>query len=350
MANRYRNQNYGRGGYGNRSPENDRGGYRSEYDRERYGSSDFGGGGFDYDREENYFGSGRQQYGQGYTGTQSGRGYGSYNRNFEDDYSFGGSSQSGRGGYSRGMGSDYDRGGYYGQGGYGGGEYGRYGETERGYSGRGYYGGGESFYGQGGGGFNAYGGGGTYGAYGDRAGYGRGYRGGYLESERGYNTEGRGYNQEDRGWWDRASDEVASWFGDEEAERRRRMDYRQSDGGQHRGRGPRNYKRSDDRISEDINDRLTDSYYLDASDVEVEVSSGEVVLTGTVDSRYAKRMAEDIAEDVSGVKNVENRIRVKQNNYGQSDSLYGETTAGTTSGTSGSSETTGKSRSKTASS
>jgi len=30
----------------------------------------------------------------------------------------------------------------------------------------------------------------------------------------------------DRGWWDRASDEVSSWLGDEEAERRRRLDAR----------------------------------------------------------------------------------------------------------------------------
>ena len=29
---------------------------------------------------------------------------------------------------------------------------------------------------------------------------------------------------DERGFWDRASDEVASWFGDDEAERRRRGD------------------------------------------------------------------------------------------------------------------------------
>ena len=51
---------------------------------------------------------------------------------------------------------------------------------------------------------------------------------------------------------------------------------------------------------------------LDASDIEVEVSGGGDVLTGTVESRYAKRLAEDIAEEVSGVKNVENRLRVNQ--------------------------------------
>ena len=95
-----------------------------------------------------------------------------------------------------------------------------------------------------------------------------------------------------------ASDEVSSWFGDHDAERRRREDQR----GEHRGRGPKNYTRSDDRIREDVNDRLSDDPFVDASNIEVQVSSCEVTLTGTVDSREAKRRAEDSAERVSGVK------------------------------------------------
>lgn len=81
--------------------------------------------------------------------------------------------------------------------------------------------------------------------------------------------------------------------------------------GKHRGKGPRNYKRTDDRIQEDINDRLTDDPFVDASDVDVSVKSCEVILTGTVDSRGAKRRAEDIAESVSGVMHIENRIKVR---------------------------------------
>ena len=38
-----------------------------------------------------------------------------------------------------------------------------------------------------------------------------------------------GRSRDERGFWDRASDEVASWFGDEDAERRRRYDLRMSD-------------------------------------------------------------------------------------------------------------------------
>ena len=81
----------------------------------------------------------------------------------------------------------------------------------------------------------------------------------------------------------------------------------------HSGKGPKGYNRSDDRIREDVNDRLSDNAYVDASEIEVQVSNGEVTLTGSVNERNAKRMAEDIAESVLGVRNVENRIRVKRN-------------------------------------
>ena len=82
--------------------------------------------------------------------------------------------------------------------------------------------------------------------------------------------------------------------------------------GEHRGRGPANYRRSDARIAEDINDRLTDDPFLDASGIEVTVNEGEVTLGGTIRSRRCKRRAEDIADDVSGVKHVQNNLRVKE--------------------------------------
>jgi hypothetical protein len=81
--------------------------------------------------------------------------------------------------------------------------------------------------------------------------------------------------------------------------------------GLHRGRGPRGYQRSDERIREDVCDRLTDDDELDASDVDVQVQSGTVVLTGAVESREAKRRAEDVAETVSGVREVQNNLRLR---------------------------------------
>jgi len=141
------------------------------------------------------------------------------------------------------------------------------------------------------------------------SGSGRNY-GGYSGSNYGGNFGSSGFGQQrhegDRNWWDKTKDEVSSWFGDDEAERRRNRDERNS----HRGKGPRNYNRSDDRIKEDINDRLSDDPMIDASDIEVTVNSGEVTLTGTVDGRNEKRRAEDLAEAISGVRHVENRLRV----------------------------------------
>jgi hypothetical protein len=113
----------------------------------------------------------------------------------------------------------------------------------------------------------------------------------------------------------------------------------------HRGKGPKNYQRSDDRIKDDINDRLSDDWFIDASDIDVTVQNGEVTLTGSVDERSAKRRAEDVAESVSGVKHVENRIRVsnKENTYSSgSTGTSGSSSTGmgsTTSGSSLSSET-----------
>jgi hypothetical protein len=80
------------------------------------------------------------------------------------------------------------------------------------------------------------------------------------------------------------------------------------------GRGPRNYTRSDARILEDVNERLTEHGMLDATDIEVSVHDGEVTLRGHVDTRHDKRLAEDIADFVMGVKDVHNEIKIRQKN------------------------------------
>jgi osmotically-inducible protein OsmY len=81
--------------------------------------------------------------------------------------------------------------------------------------------------------------------------------------------------------------------------------------GRFAGRGPKGYTRSDERILEDIHQRLTDHPEVDASEIDVQISGGEVTLSGTVDHRHAKRLAEDIAEEVRGVREVHNQLRVK---------------------------------------
>jgi BON domain-containing protein len=77
------------------------------------------------------------------------------------------------------------------------------------------------------------------------------------------------------------------------------------------GRGPKGYRRSDERIKEDISDRLMTHPDIDASDIEVAVTNGVVTLTGTTEDRHEKRLAEYIVEDVVGIDDVENRLKVR---------------------------------------
>lgn len=76
------------------------------------------------------------------------------------------------------------------------------------------------------------------------------------------------------------------------------------------GKGPRGYQRSDDRIKEEVSEALADHAGIDASDIEVSVEGGMVTLTGGVSDRYAKRIAVEAVEDLRGVKDVHNQLRI----------------------------------------
>lgn len=80
----------------------------------------------------------------------------------------------------------------------------------------------------------------------------------------------------------------------------------------HRGKGPQNWQRSDERIRDLICETLTDDDHIDASNIDISVTSGDVTLTGQVPDRLMKRLAEDIVERVSGVKDVVNQLKVQQ--------------------------------------
>ena len=105
---------------------------------------------------------------------------------------------------------------------------------------------------------------------------------------------------------DAARTEVA-WSGAEGTLGEGRPDYR--------GRGPAGYRRSDERIREDVNDCLTDDPYLDASGIQVRVQNCEVTLDGTVNSRACKRRAENLVEEIAGVRHVQNNLRVKDTEH-----------------------------------
>ncbi|BDB27672.1 BON domain-containing protein [Cupriavidus sp. P-10] len=81
---------------------------------------------------------------------------------------------------------------------------------------------------------------------------------------------------------------------------------------QRRPAGPRNYRREDDRIHDEVCNRLARDDELDVSDVEVRVQEGVVTLEGKVNDRHTKYDIEDIAERVFGVQDVINHIRVQR--------------------------------------
>ena len=79
----------------------------------------------------------------------------------------------------------------------------------------------------------------------------------------------------------------------------------------HRGKGPNNWKKSDDVLYEDVCEALYHSPDVDASEIEVAVENGTVSLSGQVDSRLSKKMAEEVIEEVPGVWDIHNSLTIK---------------------------------------
>lgn len=103
--------------------------------------------------------------------------------------------------------------------------------------------------------------------------------------------------------------------------------------GEFAGRGPKGYKRSDDRIKEDVCEMLTRDPSIDAENIEIEVRDGEVTLSGSVPERSMKHMAEDCVERCSGVKDVTNNLRVKKESESStsSESMVGRSASSSSS-------------------
>jgi BON domain len=156
------------------------------------------------------------------------------------------------------------------------------------------------------------------GEYGMESRYGRGdwnrgdWNQGMMGGNWNHNAERRRYDQGD---WNQGGWNQGMQGGRENWRDRSGMGMQ----GQHSGRGPRSFKRQDDRIEEDINEQLTRHSMIDATEIEVKVQNGEVTLHGHVDSREAKRMAEDVAESVFGVKEVSNQIKIKSRGEGSEE-------------------------------
>lgn len=86
--------------------------------------------------------------------------------------------------------------------------------------------------------------------------------------------------------------------------------------GPYTGRGPRNYRRSDDSIKDEICQRLTSHGQVDARNIQIDVHDGQVTLRGSVDNRQMKRMAEDSIESVPGVQDINDELTVNRSGQG----------------------------------
>ena len=76
------------------------------------------------------------------------------------------------------------------------------------------------------------------------------------------------------------------------------------------GVAPRGYARSDQRVLEDVCDRLTLHGELDVRHVEVHCRDGVIRLEGTAPDRRTRRLIEAVADEVPGVVDVENELTI----------------------------------------
>jgi hypothetical protein len=79
----------------------------------------------------------------------------------------------------------------------------------------------------------------------------------------------------------------------------------------HVGKGPKGYKRTDERIRELICEALTHDPRIDARDVEVLVRDGELALTGSVSDRWVKYAIEELAEQYVHADRIQNDLKVR---------------------------------------
>lgn len=80
----------------------------------------------------------------------------------------------------------------------------------------------------------------------------------------------------------------------------------------HSGKGPKGYKRSPERIKDEACELLARDWELDASEIEVEVEDNCIILKGEVNTRSDKRLAEFLVENIAGVVDVYNQIKIKK--------------------------------------
>lgn len=69
-------------------------------------------------------------------------------------------------------------------------------------------------------------------------------------------------------------------------------------------------ERPDERIREDVCDRLTQLGPTDCTEIDVDVLDGVVTLRGAIHSDEARNKATTVVESVVGVRSVTNELRI----------------------------------------
>ena len=148
-------------------------------------------------------------------------------------------------------------------------------------------------------------------------GFGQSYGMGYGETYGSYQSPSPSsrssrdnYQGRDESSWGRRDSQSAfgrADYGQRDWERSSRSEQQ----GRFSGVAPKGYRRSDERIKEELSDALTQDQHIDASEIDLTVESGVVTLKGTVSERRMKRLAEDCAERIRGVSDVRNELRVQ---------------------------------------
>ena len=289
---------------------------RSNYDRSRHqmGNQSFAdrGEGYQrdddrydlqggmYDEDERFQRMPSQQFG-GYRNQDLGRGYGRHEPN---DQNFAGG-EYGEQGRERWGSSNQGMGMMGGQG--------RWRHESQGWGGQGQWQGNQGWRGNQGYGSQGLGGYDRYGGYGGQ-GYGQGSQMGQMGQGYGQQSWGnQGYGQSHQGWGGQQG-YGQSHFGGERSQRRQ-------------WRAPKGYTRSDERIREEVCDRL--GMEFDASEIEVKVAEGEVTLSGSIHDRGEKYRIEELVEGLGGVKNVHNLLQVKREQEETSTSSTSHQSRGT---------------------
>lgn len=119
---------------------------------------------------------------------------------------------------------------------------------------------------------------------------GEAYGGGMSGADyaRSFGARGDNFGGDDRNWIDQRADENS---------------------GPHRGKGPQGWRRTDERLREEVCERLMNDRLLDAREVEVAAADGVVTLTGAVPGASDVRLAEMLAREAPGVTEVRNELR-----------------------------------------